>query len=251
MTTESHEHLSSLMDGEISRETGRFLVRRLGADEELCATWARNHLVRDCLRHGGGRFAGEGRPAACGGRSNVSRSCRTARKFPAWLKPVAGLAVAASVPWRPSWPWRRRPACAATSAGLAESAPPADAFTSPQNLSPTPISRQVSLAGGPAGDSRMNPYLLRHYQATGSTGGRGFVAFVPIVITSSAQAGSTVRDDSGEQAAEQVHNRKRRPTQMSRRPPRPAGSHSADVVRRRAEAAVPAPGMTCASGSSG
>ena len=65
MTTESREHLSCLMDGEISRETGRFLVRRLGADEDLCATWARYHLVRDCLRHGGDRFAGEGLVDVC------------------------------------------------------------------------------------------------------------------------------------------------------------------------------------------
>jgi sigma-E factor negative regulatory protein RseA len=206
MTTESHEHLSSLMDGEISRETGRFLVRRLGADEELCATWARYHLVRDCLRHGGGRFAGEGLSSRV--RRALERESLPAAprgKFPAWLKPIAGLAVAASVALAaivavaPGGPPAQQ-----TSAGLAESAPPADAFTSPQNLSPTPNSRQVSLAGGPAGDSRMNPYLLRHYQATGSTGGRGFVAFVPIVITSSAQAGRAVREDSGEQAAEQT-----------------------------------------------
>ena len=57
MNTESREHISSLMDGEVSRETGRFLVRRLGADEELCATWARYHLVRDCLRHQDGGLA--------------------------------------------------------------------------------------------------------------------------------------------------------------------------------------------------
>lgn len=204
MTTESREHLSSLMDGEISRETGRFLVRRLGADEELCATWARYHLVRDCLRHGGDRIAGEGLSSRV--RRALERESPPAaprRKIPDWLKPVAGLAVAASVallaivavaPGSP--PAQQAPI------GLADSAPPADAFTSPQNLSPTPLSRQVSLAGGHTNDSRMNPYLLRHYQATGSTGGRGLVAFVPIVITPSVQAGSSGRDDRSEQAAE-------------------------------------------------
>ena len=29
----------------------------------------------------------------------------------------------------------------------------------------------------------MNSYLLRHYQVTGSTGGKGFVSYIPIVVT--------------------------------------------------------------------
>jgi len=59
MSKESREHLSSLMDGEISKETGRFLVRRLGSDAELRMTWTRYHLVRDCLRHHEGSLAGD------------------------------------------------------------------------------------------------------------------------------------------------------------------------------------------------
>ena len=56
MNKESKEHLSSLMDGEVSQETGRFLVRRLGADGEWRQAWARYHLVRDCLRHQDGKI---------------------------------------------------------------------------------------------------------------------------------------------------------------------------------------------------
>jgi sigma-E factor negative regulatory protein RseA len=208
MTTESREHLSCLMDGEISRETGRFLVRRLGADEELCATWARYHLVRDCLRHGGGRFAGEGLSSRV--RRAIEHESLPAaprRKLPHWLKPAAGLAVAASVALMaivavgPGGQPSQQPAT-----GLVDSAP-TDAFTSPQTLGPAPISRQVSLAGGPAGDSRMNAYLLRHYQATGSTGGRGFVTFVPIVIDSSARVGNAGQDDRTERNADQAEDR--------------------------------------------
>jgi sigma-E factor negative regulatory protein RseA len=208
MNTESREHLSSLMDGEISRETGRFLVRRLGADEELCATWARYHLVRDCLRHGGGRFADAGLSSRV--RRAIEQESSPAaprRRVTAWLKPAAGLAIAASVALvaivavGPG----SQPAQQATTV-LADSAP-TGAFTSPQNLSPTPLSTQVSRAGGAAGDNRINPYLLRHYQATGSTGGKGFVAFVPIVITTSAQATDSARGDSGERTVEQAAER--------------------------------------------
>jgi sigma-E factor negative regulatory protein RseA len=202
MNTESREHLSCLMDGEISRETGRFLVRRLGADEELCATWARYHVVRDCLRHSDGRVSGE----------DLSRRVRIAleRESPpaaarkslrSWIKPLSGIAVAASVALMAIvavGPGNQ--AVSEPAAGLADGVP-AETFTSPQSLMPSPISRQASLSGGQPGDSRMNAYLLRHYQATGSTGGKGFVTFVPIVITSSAQAASTeaaAQDEDGD-----------------------------------------------------
>ena len=39
MSKESLEHLSSLMDGEMSRETGLFLTRRLASDDGMCDTW--------------------------------------------------------------------------------------------------------------------------------------------------------------------------------------------------------------------
>ena len=52
----------------------------------------------------------------------------------------------------------------------------------------------------------MNPYLLRHYQATGSANGKGFVSFVPIVITPAAQAEATAAaDGTGEPGAEEAN----------------------------------------------
>jgi len=57
MSKESLEHLSSLMDGELSRETGLFLTRRLSSDEEMCDTWERYHLIRDCIRQPGSKLA--------------------------------------------------------------------------------------------------------------------------------------------------------------------------------------------------
>jgi hypothetical protein len=62
------------------------------------------------------------------------------------------------------------------------------------------VSRQASLSGGNANDSRMNPYLLRHYQATGSASGRGFVTFVPIVITTAADEAAEDVETAGRTA---------------------------------------------------
>jgi sigma-E factor negative regulatory protein RseA len=199
MNTESREHISCLMDGEVSRETGRFLVRRLGADEELCATWARYHLVRDCLRHQEGGLAGENladriRHAIAHEAPSASPTVNVRR----WLKPAVGMAVAASVALMaivavgPG----SRPAAVPGSevAGVAE----APAFRSPQSLTPAPLSQQASLFGESAGDSRMNALLLRHYQATGATGGKGFVAYVPIVLKPAAMTAEAERQ-AGEQ----------------------------------------------------
>ena len=210
MSEESHEHLSCLMDGEISRETGRFLVRRLGADQELCATWARYHLVRDCLRHHDGSLVSTGlsmkvREAI----ENEAAPKPAARRMADWMKPAAGLAVAASVALLaivavgPGGQAVSPVGEDSAAGGVAES------FTSPQALTPPPVSQQASLAGQQAGDNRMNAYLLRHYQATGSTGGKGFVTFVPIVIRSSTaqtlgadSAGGTAREAESDEAAE-------------------------------------------------
>ena len=49
MDSISRENLSALMDGELSAEPTRFLLRRLEHDPELGATWSRWHLIRACL----------------------------------------------------------------------------------------------------------------------------------------------------------------------------------------------------------
>lgn len=206
---ESREHLSCLMDGEISRETGRFLVRRLGADGELRATWARYHVVRDCLRWQDAGLADPGLTArvraALAGDDPPQRRSRTTA---GWLRPLAGVAVAASValvaivlvgPGGPT----TQPA----DSGLL-AAPTAERFVSPQSLGPVPASREASFSA--SGDNRISPYLLRHYQAAGSTAGKGFVTFVPIVIT---PAGRTAAEpdaadpEAGEQPGKAPRNR--------------------------------------------
>lgn len=46
----AREHLSAGIDGELSREELRFLLRRLDHDEALRVTWASYHVARDGLR---------------------------------------------------------------------------------------------------------------------------------------------------------------------------------------------------------
>lgn len=51
MTDNQRENLSAGMDGELSREELRFLLRRLDHDASLQQAWSRYHVARDGLRH--------------------------------------------------------------------------------------------------------------------------------------------------------------------------------------------------------
>ncbi len=196
MNPESREHLSSLMDGEVSRETGRFLVRRLDADDDLRQTWTRYHLIRDCLRYQDGQFARHDLS------SRVQHALSDEPPVPVrfdfgkttWLRPVIGAALAASVALvailtvsHGTPPGTSSPETEMTQTVAAES------FTSPNISSMSPISQPVSLSGGSGQDKqRMNAYLLRHYQVTEEAGGRGFVSFVPIVFTQAPTTAASV-----------------------------------------------------------
>ena len=180
MNKETLEHLSCLMDGEISKDTGRFMLRRLGSDNELRETWARYHVVRDCLRYQEGNLAADDFSSRVHQAIVDESSQPASRLFSAkWLKPVSGIAIAASVALMaivtvgPGQDPLGGPAD-----GLTETTP-LKSFVSPNSiLGATPVSQAVNTAGANNSSQKMNSYLLRHYQVTGSTGGNGgFLSF--------------------------------------------------------------------------
>lgn len=202
MNTDSKEHLSQLMDGEIGGETGRFVLRRLEASDELRGTWARYHLIRDCMRYQDRGFADD---ELCrrvrNAIDNDPEALNRARGGGNWLRPVAGFAVAAGVALM---------AVVAVAPNLDTGGPgvnqsasfEAQPFASPNIISADPGSRQVNLNGQSASTTRkMDSYLLRHYQVAGSSAGNGFVSFVPIVtakpaMQSNSQAEQPNRPDN-------------------------------------------------------
>ncbi|QNK01582.1 sigma-E factor negative regulatory protein [Dyella telluris] len=60
MTDNQRENLSAGMDGELSKEELRFLLRRLDHDASLQEAWSRYHVARDGLRHELSPLASEG-----------------------------------------------------------------------------------------------------------------------------------------------------------------------------------------------
>ena len=206
MSKESLEHLSSLMDGEHSRETGLFLTRRLSSDAAMRDTWERYHLIRDCIRQPGSKQVVTG---LC---VNISASL-DAEETPSisawrnvgWLKPVSGLAIAASVALMAivvTAPQSRDlPAAGDTVLATPANKP----FVSPNTLPLAPVSQPVSFTpSGSTNPNRLNAYLLRHNQMAKTAGRQGFVSFVPIVATHSAAVEKTT--ESGSDTAEAVQD---------------------------------------------
>lgn len=204
MSKESLEHLSSLMDGELSRETGLFLTRRLASDDEMCETWERYHLIRDCIRQPGSKQVVTGlsvkliEAEQAHGQSSWRQS--------SWLKPVSGLAIAASValmaivvtmPQQSSLP--------AASGETALSTPANQPFVSPNTLAVSPQTQAASFSVSQQNTSnnQLNAYLLRHNQMARTAGRQGFVSFVPIVATP-AIASAELLDEQTESANSDV-----------------------------------------------
>lgn len=174
MSNETREHLSCLMDGELSSDAGRFVARRMGNDSELCATWQRYHLIRDCLRRPGETLAITRLTVNLDEVEATPESAR--RVLPGWLRPVAGGAIAASV------------AAAAVLVALnlpsQQSGPVAEPFASPNTAGLAPVSQPASYNAASAANQRsINRYLMRHNHVAGAAGQKGFVPYVAIVAT--------------------------------------------------------------------
>ena len=185
MSKESLEHLSSLVDGELSRDAGSFLTRRLFSDEETCEKWERYHLIRDCIRQPGSKHVVTGlstrmSPSLDAEEIPAVSTWRTNR----WLKPVSGLAIAASDAMVAIVVSARQPGLTPGELDTAAVAPASQPFVSPNTLARSPVSQAASFAPTQTSNSnRLNAYLLRHNQMARTAGRQGFVSFVPIVAT--------------------------------------------------------------------
>lgn len=208
MSKESLEHLSSLMDGEMSRETGLFLTRRLVSDDGMCDTWERYHLIRDCIRQPGSKQVVSG---LCvdfmdGEEAHIQTGRQSSWRQNSWLKPVSGIAIAASValmaivvtvPQQGAVPGGASDTALSTSTN--------QPFVSPNTLPMTPQSQAASFSASQQVNSnnRLNAYLLRHFQMTRMASRQGFVSFVPIVATPTNAATELNESDSVKPDSEQ------------------------------------------------
>lgn len=202
MNEQIHEQLSALMDGELERDQTRFLLKRMTSGSELPLRWARYHVTRQALRRQhlqpvSVHFADavmarlEHEPAA----SSSSRGSHS------WLRWGAGGAIAASVAVAAltlTRPVVEEPIAANNARGMTQiasirTAPaaatsattqsPANVFQTPLLAPNTPVetapaSFGTDLVEPAVADPRLQSYLVRHYQATGTAGSSSFVPYV-------------------------------------------------------------------------
>ena len=206
MSKESLEHLSSLMDGEISREAGLFLTRRLFSDDGMCETWERYHLIRDCIRQPGSKQVVTGLSARLSASLDAEEVPRVSVwRNNRWLKPASGLAIAASVALMAIVVTAPQPGQVPGEGNATLGPPAAQPFVSPNTLARSPVSQAASFAPPQqANSNRLNAYLLRHNQMARTAGRQGFVSFVPIVATprNAVAEDSEDRSESAESGSE-------------------------------------------------
>ncbi len=195
MNTESRENLSSFMDGEVDKSAGSFLVRRLANDQSLRSTWDRYHVIRDCLRQQDAPLVQDDLCSRVRQAIDLEDSQQApGKKHMAWIRPMAGAAIAASVAMLAILSvgpdQQAGPEAAALAPTLAIQAEP---FVSPNMGNLVPASQPVNLAGQRVTEQeKAKAYLLRHYQVSGDGARQGFVALVPIVVT----GGSVLPEDN-------------------------------------------------------
>jgi negative regulator of sigma E activity len=95
MNNDVKEQLSALMDGELSRDETRFLMRRLDADTQLAKTWSNYQLASDVLKK---RFATPMRADfAVSVMQAIEIERRPVSSRGGWMRWAGGGAIAAAV----------------------------------------------------------------------------------------------------------------------------------------------------------
>lgn len=202
------ELLSALMDGETSEHELRQALRALGEQEQLARTWARYHVAQSAMRGEAGAFTGVDLRAAIAARLDEPAAADDilpgesagargvlARLPAAWLKPLASVAVAASVALATVFTWQAfQPAPVAAGAASAPeiAAAPGAAGPGAQTvaLGPMVVVRAdgdelvlpAETGGSPtAAQDRLNAYLARHAQAASASGAQGLSPYARVV----------------------------------------------------------------------
>ena len=206
MSNKHTEELCALMDGELGQSEARFLLKRLGHEQHLIARWKRYHYSRAVLR--GDNL---GHHVCLCDRVSIAIAQEpeptlqqpiASAIMPAWLRPVAGFAVAASV-------------------AIA-------AFTLMQNEQITPVSEQAMTSASADGsgqlpsmglraqtasagslpyDARLRSYVLRHNAIASPRRGRDLVPYIYLIDTPVSNA-----SQDHEVEAESIENPEVQPT---------------------------------------
>lgn len=202
MSRKLDEQLSALMDGDLSSDQLRFVLRRCADDARIGECWNRYHMARHALRREEVFFAHAGfaQSVMAAVANEPVRRNQAAR----WIRRGSGGAIAAAVAaaallvTQPSEPEQASVAAmqpsaqdsvvqsAGTPVALATSSMHGGARQLQLLDQPVPVQQASARASattqGPLLDARMQRYLIGHYEAAGSQAGQsGFVPYMLLV----------------------------------------------------------------------
>jgi sigma-E factor negative regulatory protein RseA len=189
MSDKLKENMSALVDGELEFQSASETIDMLLDDEALQVHWSRYHVVRDVLRHKAYPDAGEDlcervRGCLADEPLHFPDRRRSAQRWRSALKPVAGVALAASVAGfavlavRGAGPLGGKPdSVAVPAARVATSTPLVGEGTTPAvSAAPRLVQAEVPARGlrrlqwtpsEPGVADRLNGYLVNHSEYLG------------------------------------------------------------------------------------
>lgn len=99
MSDKSNQNISELMDGELSSDCSRFLLKRMQSDDELRSSWNNYHMLRSCLQkeHSAPLIQDLGSSVVKQLSRNTGREELIEPSNKGFLKAISGMAIAASV----------------------------------------------------------------------------------------------------------------------------------------------------------
>ena len=104
MSDKAKQQISNLMDGELEINASKFLLKRMASDKSLSQTWDSYHLIKSCLQKKTQEplvvdvaFLVTQQLSNNPELAKIEQEVKNKTKVHAWLKPVLGLGIAASV----------------------------------------------------------------------------------------------------------------------------------------------------------
>jgi sigma-E factor negative regulatory protein RseA len=179
MSDKINEQISAMFDDELNAEEYELLIRRLKQDEQLQSNWQRYQLISDVLKKEKITSPGQNFVGAVSqqidNESAIELADTPSQSKPiSWLKPLTGVAIAASV-------------AAMAIVGIQNINPgyaPADPVPA---LAQSPVQQSIQPVAGtrwdlqqPETEMRLNGYLVNHSEYTSGISLQGMVNYARI-----------------------------------------------------------------------
>ncbi|HHJ14958.1 MAG TPA: hypothetical protein ENJ79_11420 [Gammaproteobacteria bacterium] len=179
MSDEIREQLSALADDELGELERPLLLGRLQREPQLRECLGRYHLIGELMR-GAGRSAGLG----IAGRVQSALAAEAAlrqRRAVTWWRPLAGLAVAASVALVAVLGVTGRQDAPSGTSPLASAQVPADGLVQAQATGPETARPEQWDRIEPRVDRRLSGYLVNHSEFAINRGVQGVLPYARVV----------------------------------------------------------------------